>query len=149
MRFLARLGQVGTLACVLGCCNGFSAIAQKPMDVAKGITGDADTLNGTWNNVDPQARGLVQIIVDGKKVRPYGACHPVACSWGDLKAQVFSSGVRNKDAFSILASQDSTFKHVVLTISLEPDGRLRVQTFTHFTDTTDRRDYSEVDYFSR
>jgi len=119
------------------------------MDAAKAITSDAATLNGDWTNVDPQATGVVRITVEGKKVHPYGACHPVACSWGDLKAQVFSSEVRNLDAFSILASQDLTFKHVVLTISLEPDGRLRVQTFTHFTDLSKRRDYSEVDYMTR
>jgi hypothetical protein len=42
-----------------------------------------------------------------------------------------------------------SFKHTVITISLEADGRLRVQTFNHFTDNTKKLDYSYVDYFSR
>jgi hypothetical protein len=72
------------------------------MDAAKSITVSSPILNGDWRNVDPQTAGLVRIIVNGNMVHPYGACKPVACDIGDIKAQVFASGVQNKDEFSIL-----------------------------------------------
>ena len=119
-----------------------------PLDAAASLAG-SQALSGDWKNVTPAARGLVRVIVDGDKVHPFGACHPTACDWGEHRAQIFASKVDAKDSFALLANVDTSFDRTVITISLEEDGRLRVQTFTHFTDATRRADYSVIEYFVR
>ena len=118
-----------------------------PLDSAAALAGQ--TLNGDWKNVDSHSRGLVRIVVEGTKVHPYGSCQPAACDWGTVRAQSFASTVDGRDTFALLANTDTSFDRSVLTISLETDGRLRVQIFTHYTDHSQRVDHSSVEYFSR
>lgn len=128
--------------------SGSMVVGQSsPLDAAAALAGQ--TLNGDWKNVDSHSRGLVRIVVEGTKVHPYGACQPAACDWGTARAQSFASAVDARDTFALLANSDSSFDRNVLTISLETDGRLRVQVFTHYTDHSGRADHSSVEYFLR
>ncbi len=106
-------------------------------------------LNGKWVNVDQHTRGLVEIDIDNKKIHPYGSCHPNACDWGEIKAKSFGSNVQSATPTALLAKKTNSFDKVEITVSLEADGRLRAEVFTHFTDDSGRADYREVDYFSR
>jgi hypothetical protein len=119
------------------------------MDAATIMAQGGSGLDGNWTNANPGNAGLARIIVDGTRVHPYGACHPTACDWGWIAAQGFASKVENHDIFSLLASTDEGFAKVVMTISLDPDGRLRVQVYSHYTDHSGRSDASHVDYFTR
>ena len=139
LRFLLL---AGSLACpVLG--------AQTPLDAARAMAGVPQSLEGQWNNVDAKAKGLVAIIVTKATVHPFGACQPAACDWGEVKGQSFASRVDGHDVAAILASYDTQLSQTVLTVSLDPDGRLRVQRFVHFTGGSQRTDTSSVDYFTR
>jgi hypothetical protein len=125
----------------------FGAAQNSPLDAAANLV-SAD-MNGSWTNMDSKARGLVRVVITGTSVHPYGACHPTACDWGTLHAQGFASKVDRQDQAALLANSDTGFSRTVLTITVEADGRLRVQTFTHFTDHSGRADYTMIDYFVR
>ena len=143
MRFFSM--QLGLAA--LMCGAAVSSGQQTPMDAATAMA--TGGLNGNWKNVDARTRGLVRIVVDGTKVHPYGACSPVACDWGVIAGQAFASKVDLRDMSSLLVSDSQGFVRRVMTVSIEPDGRLRVQVFNHYTDASRRADSSFVDYFVR
>jgi hypothetical protein len=131
----------------IACWGTISAGQISPLNAAADLAGKS--LNGDWKNVNAATRGLVRIVVDGTAVHPYGSCHPTACDWGELHAQSFASRVDAHDRIALLANHETNFDKSVMTISLEPDGRLRVQTFNHYIDGSHRADASFVDYFSR
>jgi hypothetical protein len=106
-------------------------------------------LNGSWVNVDPNTRGLVRIVIDDRKIHPFGACHPDPCDWGNLKGNILAAGVDASNATALMAKKSTNFDKVELTVSLESDGRLRAEVFTHFTDGSGRADYRTVNYFIR
>ncbi|SNS21872.1 hypothetical protein SAMN05421770_10133 [Granulicella rosea] len=124
-----------------------SAPHKTPLDA--GIEMSGPHIDGDWTNVDPKTRGLVRILIDGRTVHPFGACHPTACDQGVTEAQPFASKVENHDVVALLASVITSFNKTLLIASLEADGRLRVQTLTHFTDRSNRADYATIQYFSR
>lgn len=143
MEIFLRIALVATtsIAILLPVCGAPAAPAQAPAV--------ANDMNGTWFNVDARTRGLVQIEIHGNKVHPYGACHPDPCDWGTLKAKSFAQNVDSGSAVALLVKQNTSFSHVDITLSLERDGRLRAEVFTHFTDRSGRADYRAVDYFTR
>ncbi len=143
MGIFLRFAFVATtsMAILLPVCGAPAAPAQAPTAI--------NDLNGTWVNVDANTRGLVQIEIHGNKIHPYGACHPDPCDWGVLKAKSFAASVDSSAPTSLLAKQTTSFSHVEITLSLERDGRLRAEVFTHFTDNSGRADYRTVNYFTR
>ena len=142
VRMILRFTLVASASCsvFLPVCGVFAG-AQSPV-----VTND---MNGTWFNVDAKTRGLVQIEIKGNKIHPYGACHPDPCDWGVLKAKSFAQTVDSGLAVALLAKQNTGFSHVEITLSLERDGRLRAEVFTHFTDGSGRADYRSINYFMR
>jgi hypothetical protein len=145
MKFIAvilRFAFVATtpMAILLPVCGASAAQAQSPV-----VTND---LNGAWFNVDAKTRGLVQIEIHGKKIHPYGACHPNPCDWGTLKAKSFAQTVDSGLAVALTAKKSTSFSRSEITLSLERDGRMRAEVFTHFTDGSGRADYRSVDYFT-
>ncbi len=129
-------------------CSGMMFAQQgSPLDAASLLAGGG--LDGDWKNVNAQTRGIVRIVVGETTVHPYGHCSPAACDWGELHAQNFASRVDAHDRAALLVSQDTSFSKTVMTISLDSDGRLRVQAFTHYTDASRRADHTYIDYFSR
>jgi hypothetical protein len=143
MEIFLRFALVATtsMAIFLPVCGAPAAPAQTPA-----ATND---MNGTWVNVDPATRGLVRIEINGNKIHPYGACHPDPCDWGILKAKSFAQTVDSGGAVALLAKQTTSFSRVEITLSLERDGRLRAEVFTHFTDSSGRADYRTVNYYTR
>jgi hypothetical protein len=119
---------------------------RKPLD-RNAIPASASPL-GNWKNVDPTSRSLLRIVVDRTSVRPYGSCGGSECDWGRIRTQSFASHVEDHDTAALLATFDDRVARRVITVMLEADGRLRVQTFSHFTDGSKRADYVETDYFT-
>jgi hypothetical protein len=145
MRVLLRamLTCLAAAAIVSGCFSAASVRAEQSAQA--GVSG----LDGDWLNVDPNTRGIVEIVVTGKKIHPYGRCHPTDCDWGTIKAKSFASSVQSSDISKLVAKKNNGFNQVEITLSLGADGRLRSESFTHFTDGSGRADYSAVDYFQR
>jgi hypothetical protein len=109
----------------------------------------AGPMDGTWFNVDPATRGLTSIQIQGNVLHPYGSCHPQACDWGAIKAKGFANDVNSGGFTALRAKANQGFATKEIVATLEPDGRLRVEVFTHFTDDSKRPDYRAVDYFAR
>jgi len=139
----AVLASAATAALALGCFSAVPARAQQSAQAG------AVSLDGDWLNVDPNTRGIVEIVITGRKVHPFGACHPAACDQGVIKAKSFASSVDSSDIRRLVAKENTGFSQVEITLSLEADGSLRADRFTHFTDESGRADYSAVDYFKR
>ena len=137
------LTSISIAAIVLGSFSAASLRAQQSPQAG------ASALDGDWLNVDPNTRGIVEIIIAGRKVHPFGACHPTPCDQGVINAKSFASSVDASDIIRLVAKQNTGFSHVEITLLLEPDGRLRADRFTHFTDGSGRADYSALDYFKR
>jgi hypothetical protein len=116
---------------------------------AKRPTPRPSGLDGDWRNVDPNTRSIVEIIIAGKDIHPYGACRPNACDMGVITAESFASSTQSSDISKLVAKKNQGFSQIEISLSLEPDGRLRAEKFTHFTDGSGRADYSSVDYFNR
>jgi hypothetical protein len=140
----AILIAVATAAIVLG-----PPSAKPPLRAQQSPQAGASALDGDWQNIDPNTRGIVEIVISGRRVHPFGACHPTACDQGVIKAKSFASSVDSSDIRRLVAKEHTDFSQVEITLSLEPDGRLRADRFTHFTDESGRADYSAVDYFKR
>jgi hypothetical protein len=119
---------------------------RKPLD-RTAIQASARPL-GDWKNVDPTSRGLLRIVVDRTSIHPYWSCAETTCDWGRIRTQSFASQVEAQDTVALLATLDDRVARRVITLMLEADGRLKVQTFSHFTDGSKRSDYVETDYFT-
>jgi hypothetical protein len=110
----------------------------------------AHPLEGDWVNVlGPNSGGMSRIIIQGLTLHPYGACHPEACDWGTIPAKSFANSVRDSTIVSLTATHLTNFNEVLITATLLEDGRLRVETFTTFTDKSIRSNYRKLEFFAR
>jgi hypothetical protein len=137
------LVSVATATIVLGCFGLASIRAQDSAETR------VSRLDGDWRSVDPNAGSFAEIVIQGRNLHPYGACHPTACDWGVNPARSFGESVRSSYPVALLAEINNGFSQVWITIRLGNDDRLRVETFTHFTDGSHRADYSNVSFFDR
>ncbi|MGD0902723.1 MAG: hypothetical protein ABR924_07240 [Terracidiphilus sp.] len=137
------LVTAATAAIAVGCFSAAPAQAQQTAQAG------ANSLDGNWANVDPKTSGLVEIDIDGKKVHPYGVCHPTACDLGVIKAKSFASSVNSTEVGKLVAKKSLQFDDLTIALSLEADGRLRAETFTHYTSHIGRADFSAAEYFTR
>jgi hypothetical protein len=127
----------------------FTSAQSSPLEKAQVMAGaEVLTLDGDWANADSATRGIVRIVISGKRVHAWGSCLPKACDWGPAKGQPFASAVDRHDVAALLVSDYTSFSNGVMTVSLDPDGRLRVQRLAHYVDGR-RSDASFVDYFVR
>lgn len=140
MRIFLPFAFVATtsMAILLPVCGAPAAPAQSPAAI--------NDLNGTWVNADPNTIGFARIVIDGTTVHPYAACHPSFCDWGILQARIYGASVRSAAPVAMTATFVTNFDEVVITLLLESDGRLRVDSFTHFTDGSRRADYHSSGY---
>jgi len=106
-------------------------------------------LNGNWVNDDPDRGGFSRVVIDGRTIHPYAVCQPSFCDWGVLQGRIYSASVRSSLPIAMVANAVNNFDEVVITVLLEPDGTLRVDSFTHFTDGSQRADYHCFSYFVR
>lgn len=143
MRFFLRFTLVAAalIAILLPVCGAPVAQAQTPV-----VT---DNLNGNWANADPNTIGFTRVVIYGTTVHPYAACHPSACDWGVAEGKIYDASVRSAAPVAMVANFVNNFDEVVITLLLEPDGRLRVDSYTHFTDGSRRADYHALTYLVR
>ena len=137
-----------SLGAVLTICAARAGAQLSPLDAAASLV--PGRLDGDWTHASTSGKlGIDKISIYGNDIRPFGSCHLTDCDWGRLRAQNFASHVDSRDTLALLADYDTGFSRTIIAISLESEGRLRVQTFTHFTDASRRADYSSIEYFVR
>lgn len=103
-------------------------------------------LLGTWYNVNPSTRNIVEINVtyssyDGQLyAQTWGACSPTPCYWGSVPLSVGSSGTTARAQY--------VFSFATKVVGLaRVASELQTDTFTHFTDHSGRKDYDITDSF--
>jgi hypothetical protein len=107
------------------------------------------SVDGTWVNIDASSRSLTMMEIHGNKLHPYGQCHPQPCDWGTIKAKPIAPNAAGGARLSLQAKTNQGFAAKSILVSLEADGRLRVEVAVHFTDDSGRGDYHVIEYFVR
>ena len=104
---------------------------------------------GRWRNMDPAASGITRIEIESKwpvvQIKAWRKCHPVDCEWG-MPESYNNSFVSAGD---LRATWRTNFAHHMQRMTLLPDGRMQVETHTHFTDSSRRADYDSTEMFRR
>ncbi len=124
--------------------------------VLSGVSfGSINEFAGNWKNVDRNTRGIttLNIHVQGKNVtvRAWGKCHPKDCDWGTVKAIAYAPSVSSdliRSATALTAEFRTNFSKTTLVIKARRN-MLDVESFTHFTDGSNRTDYYAVYKFRK
>ena len=116
-------------------------------------TSPTGNLVGTWNNVDPNTRGTVQVVISAGsngalKVHVFGACHPTPCDNGTTSAFDYSSSTTSATAKAFAFTRRYSFATDIVTGNLKR-GRLVVSDYTHYTDGSNRYDHVDTDTFTK
>jgi hypothetical protein len=113
-------------------------------------------LSGTWANINPATRSVVDIVIEGNKngieVDGFGACSPSPCQWGNVPGTVFGANVSAATGSSFEADWNFGFARTVLLGTLTETRRvptLTVQEFTTFTDGSGRANFAVTETFVR
>jgi len=105
---------------------------------------------GKWVNIDPEG-GITRINIqfDGSSyfVETWGKCTPTDCYWNSYSGVSYEVSSVTYTKMKIVW----TFSFITTTLKLEvlPDGRLKVSSHNHYTDSSGRTDYDATDYFAR
>jgi hypothetical protein len=106
---------------------------------------------GTWENIDPDAEGIVKLIITdegGIQIQAFGSCSPEPCDWGIVAGEAYGRNESAARANSFFAVFDTGNVESVMTGSRNGD-RLRVEVFTRFMDGSGRADHVFAAVFSR
>lgn len=117
-------------------------------NVVKAADYSPDDFVGYWINDDADTGGITRIFVsisgDNLNVQAFGKCQPTDCDWGvsNTKIDDASDGVLEVNwVFS--------FATIKLTIKLVEKNHAEVNTKTHFTDNSGRKDYETRENFTK
>jgi PASTA domain/Divergent InlB B-repeat domain len=108
---------------------------------------------GTWVNDNPatleQTRAVVAANGANLQIWGYGACHPTDCDWASSAGGPLVTP--QSDASDGKLSVMWTFSFMTRTqdLTLLPDGRLHITSFSHFTDGSGRPDRTSNEDFHR
>lgn len=102
--------------------------------------------DGSWVNVDKNTRNLtaLHIETDGEdvRVRGFGKCHPMDCDWGWIDAVAYTPDGVGADLAATASAIVATYQRGIATtrliIKFTNSSELSVETFTKFTDGSDR-----------
>ncbi len=131
------------MLCSLLAAGPSTACGSNP--TAPAMTTTAAAFVGTWQNVDSQTPSMPQIIISmqGSQlvVHAYGSCFPVNCDWGQMTVPLPTNG-------TVSVVWPTSFN--VVTQSMTIVGtQLRSALHTHFTDSSGRPDFDNVDVFNK
>jgi hypothetical protein len=110
---------------------------------------------GKWQNVNPNTKGItaLEIAVTGTNVtvHAWGQCTPTDCDWGVMPAYAYAPNVSAPIAASAVAisvvHKESFAERLII---IRPAGsELRVESYTHFTDSSNRSNYFDFEMFKR
>jgi hypothetical protein len=115
-------------------------------------------LLGDWKNVDSNTGGIVRIMITEAggtiKVQVWGACTPIPCDWGVVKAVPYGPNIRTPlpaEAEYLQADYSPTLGQNTVLIGPvpRPGGELRTINLTRFTDNSGRSDVANTYLFRK
>lgn len=105
---------------------------------------------GEWVNRNENTRSLpraqIKLVESGIAVQMWGKCHPKDCDWGVVNATVNDPDAEGP---SLQVIWEQGFCARIQTLRLSDDGMLRVETHTHYTDKSGRKDSLTTEFFIR
>jgi uncharacterized repeat protein (TIGR02543 family) len=130
--------------------HGTNPVTTISMDSDKSVTAcfEVAKFSGEWLNEDPATGGITRVDIryEANKiiVHMWGKCYPTDCDWGEEMTDI-------SDATDGVLSISWTTSFCIRTqkITMLSDGRLKVDTHTHFTDNSGRPDYDSTNFFLR
>ena len=113
--------------------------------------------DGTWVNVDEDTRNLtaIHIETDGEivRVRAFGQCHPMDCDWGWVDAFAYTSDGVAADLAATASAVVATYQRGIATtrlvIKFSSPTTLTIDTYTKYTDGSDRSNITHSDAMRR
>jgi hypothetical protein len=115
-------------------------------------TVSAAPLIGTWKNINPSTRDIVEVVIaasgSGISVNVYGACSPTPCNWGSVAGTAYAANVSSSPAVAFSAQYSFSFAQV-LVVGTHAGKHLNVQTFTNFTDGSGRSNLHTADQLAK
>lgn len=112
----------------------------------------AAPLIGTWKNVNPSTRDIVEVVIaasgSGISVNVYGACSPTPCNWGPVTGTAYAASVSARPAVAFSAQYSFSFAQVTV-VGHHTGQHLTIQTFTNFTDGSGRSNLYTTDQMAK
>ena len=113
-------------------------------------------LTGTWNNTDSNTRGITKLVIkkqgNALRIHAWGKCHPEDCDWGEVKAFAYAPNVSAnlmQSAKAMSATYTTGFSQTLVVVKPLGNNRLKAETFTRFTDGSNRSNYTSSYIFKR
>ncbi len=110
---------------------------------------------GTWENTNSRTGGITRFIVSSRgrnlNIQVFGKCTPSDCNWGSTRLITYGSSVSDSNHLAATANYNQSFANTVLTLMLSGRQRDRIslQSFTQFTDRSNRENYLSQETFKR
>lgn len=105
---------------------------------------------GGWVNRNENTRSIthaeIKLEKGGIAVQMWGKCHPHDCDWGMVTATVNDPDAEGP---SLQVIWEQGFCARIQTLRLNNEGMLTVETHTHYTDKSGRKDSVLTEYFIR
>lgn len=104
---------------------------------------------GHWKNVNSNTRGITKLEIkqsgNGVTVHAWGKCHPQDCDWGIKHGVAYAANVSAniaQTARAVTVVFEENFKTTMLVLRVK-GNRLMAESFTRFTDNSNRSNYTE------
>jgi|GEM_PF-1756497 len=112
--------------------------------------------NGTWVNMNSNTRGITKMEISHQgsaiKLHAWGKCHPKDCDWGTVPAFLFAPNVSAdmmQTGKAMSAMFKTSFSQTLVIVKPAGKNRLKAETFTRFTDGSNRSNYTSSETFQR
>jgi hypothetical protein len=120
-----------------------TALAVAAMN-APAFAGSANTMVGTWVNVDRNTRGITKVIITESgnqyEIQAFGSCSPTDCDWGKSALTTYGDSVQDATHKAGTAQFNPGFAQTLLTVK-QTGNQINLDGFTRFTDNSGRQNY--------
>ena len=118
---------------------------------ASSASASSRAYNGNWVNVDRNTSGITRMSIRARGMyavaATFGKCQPRDCSWGRARGQAFGPNIAtdpSRSTRAIIFTYRKSFARTMVLVQRYGHGRLRVTTFTTFTDGSGRKPYTKT-----
>jgi hypothetical protein len=117
------------------------------------IAAPADFI-GTWVNTDSSTRGITKVVIHSAggnklKIQTFGKCHPTDCDWGTVSLPSYGTSVTDPNHQAATANYNAGFSQTLLTLQLAGTRNLSLNSYTLFTDRSNRQPYYSLNRFKK
>ena len=120
------------------------------------VKADPEDFVGTWVNTNSDTGGITRLVINSSggndlTIQVFGRCHPTDCDWGSADLVTYGSSVQDPDHTQGTVLYEQGFANTLLTLQLRGSARDRISlnSFTEFTDNSNRENYAAREQFER